>query len=52
LFVAGGASVLCDSGVFRIGERNVKTTLGWLSANGFNIRASAVGGTINRTVTS
>lgn len=50
LFVAGGASVLCDSGVFKIGERNVKTTLGWLSANGFSVRASAVGGTINRTV--
>ncbi len=50
LFVAGGASVLCDSGVFKIGERNVKVTLGWLQQNGFNIRASAVGGTINRTV--
>ena len=50
LFVAGGASVLCDSGVFKIGERNVKVTLDWLQRNGFNIRASAVGGTINRTV--
>jgi chemotaxis protein CheD len=50
LFVAGGASVLCDSGVFKIGERNVKITLGWLQQNGFNLRASAVGGTINRTV--
>lgn len=50
LFVAGGASVLCDSGVFKIGERNVKATLGWLSAHGYNIRASAVGGVINRTV--
>src|SRR4051812_6618544 len=26
LFVTGGASVLCDSGVFRIGERNIKAT--------------------------
>lgn len=50
LFVAGGASVLCDSGVFKIGERNVKATLGWLSAKGYNVRATAVGGGINRTV--
>src|SRR4051812_12340296 len=50
LFVDGGASVLCDSGVFKISERNGKATLAWLSANGLNIRASAVGGSINRTV--
>jgi chemotaxis protein CheD len=50
IFVAGGASVLCDSGVFKIGERNVKATLGWLSSRGYNIRASAVGGVVNRTV--
>jgi chemotaxis protein CheD len=50
LFVAGGASVLCDSGVFKIGERNVKTTLGWLTQHGYHIRASAVGGVVNRTV--
>src|SRR6185369_5966093 len=35
IFVAGGASVLCDSGVFKIGERNVKSTLGWLAQNGY-----------------
>jgi chemotaxis protein CheD len=50
IFVAGGASVLCDSGVFKIGERNVKATLGWLAQKGYNVRASAVGGVVNRTV--
>jgi chemotaxis protein CheD len=50
LFVTGGASVLCDSGVFKIGERNVKTTLGWLAQHGYSVRASAVGGVVNRTV--
>ena len=50
LFVTGGASVLCDSDVFRIGDRNVKATLTWLAQRGYGIRATAVGGTINRTV--
>jgi chemotaxis protein CheD len=50
LFVAGGASVLCDSGVFKIGERNVKTTFNWLAHHGYSVRASAVGGVVNRTV--
>ncbi len=52
LFVTGGASVLCDSNVFKIGERNVKAALGWIADQGLshNIRHTAVGGTINRTV--
>ena len=50
IFVAGGASVLGDSQVFRIGERNVENTLGWLQRNNFRIDRSAVGGGINRSV--
>ena len=50
LFVTGGASVLCDSDVFKIGERNVRTTLDWLTQRGYSIRATAVGGFVNRTV--
>ncbi len=50
LFVTGGASVLCDSTAFRIGERNVVATQNWLAQHGYRIRASAVGGVVNRTV--
>ena len=50
LFVAGGASVMCANDSFKIGERNLRATAEFLSANGFSVRQSAVGGTINRTV--
>jgi len=50
LLVAGGASVLCNSDVFKIGERNIKATNSYLSSLGHTIRHSVVGGTINRTL--
>ena len=50
IFVAGGASVLCNADTFKIGERNIATTLKFLEANGLIVRHSSIGGTINRTV--
>jgi len=50
VLVAGGASVLCGSDAFKIGERNIRTTLDWLARNGFSVRHQAVGGTVNRTL--
>lgn len=50
IFVAGGASVLTGNDNFKIGERNIRATQEWLSRQGFSVRSSAVGGTINRTV--
>jgi chemotaxis protein CheD len=50
IFLAGGSNVLCDADTFRIGERNIRATSDYLSRNGFVIRNSSVGGTINRTV--
>jgi len=50
LFVAGGASVLCTTDMFKIGERNLRVTYAWLAAHGYTVRHTAVGGTINRTV--
>jgi chemotaxis protein CheD len=50
LFVAGGASVICGNDPFKIGERNRQVTFEFLAKNGFTIRHSEVGGTINRTL--
>jgi chemotaxis protein CheD len=50
LFVAGGASVISGNDPFRIGERNRTVTLEFLTKNGYSIRHSEVGGTINRTL--
>jgi chemotaxis protein CheD len=50
LFVAGGASVLAGKDNFKIGERNVRATLEFLSKQGFSFGDPAVGGTINRTI--
>ena len=50
IFLAGGANVLCDADTFRIGERNIKAATEYLTANGFIIRNTSLGGTINRTV--
>lgn len=51
IFVAGGANVLgANSDNFKIGERNLRATAGWLSANGFSVLHNDVSGTVNRTV--
>ena len=50
IFVAGGACVLSGPDSFKIGERNVRATLDYLTRQGFGIRNPAVGGTINRTI--
>ena len=50
LFVTGGASVLAGHDAFKIGERNIRVTLAYLSQQGFAVRETAVGGTANRTV--
>lgn len=50
IFMAGGASVLCNSDMFKIGERNIKATTSYLSSLGYTINRSAVGGTLNRTL--
>lgn len=49
-FVAGGANVLEDSANFKIGERNIRTTLLWLQQQGIPVRNTALGGVINRTM--
>lgn len=50
LFVAGGASVIGGTDPFRIGERNTRVTLDYLQREGFTVRRSEVGGSINRTI--
>lgn len=50
IFLAGGACVLTGNDNFRIGERNIRVTQNWLAQQGYNVRASAVGGTMSRTV--
>ena len=50
IFVTGGASVLCGSDVFKIGERNIRAVADYLASSGFRVRQWSVGGTINRTV--
>jgi chemotaxis protein CheD len=50
LFIAGGASVLAGKDTFRIGERNIRATLDYLSLQGFTFSDPAVGGTVNRTI--
>ncbi len=50
LFVAGGASVIAGSDPFKIGERNTNATLEYIRSQGYNLRHSEVGGTINRTL--
>ncbi|MEO6006208.1 MAG: chemotaxis protein CheD [Opitutus sp.] len=50
LFVTGGACVLTSHDAFKIGERNTKATLEFLSANGLQVRQVITGGTTNRTV--
>ncbi|MES2697138.1 MAG: chemotaxis protein CheD [Verrucomicrobiota bacterium] len=50
IFLAGGASVLSGSDMFKIGERNIRATLAYLGGLGIRVSHSEVGGTINRTV--
>jgi chemotaxis protein CheD len=50
LFVTGGACVLTSHDAFKIGERNTKATLDFLTANGYRPRQVVTGGTTNRTV--
>jgi len=50
VIMAGGASVLCNSDMFKIGERNIQAVSSYLTSLGYSVRHSAVGGTINRTV--
>lgn len=53
IFLAGGANVLSSSDgtdTFKIGERNIRTTQAWLAKQGYNVRASALGGYNSRTV--
>jgi chemotaxis protein CheD len=50
LFIAGGACVLAGKDTFRIGERNIRATLDYLSLQGFTFSDPAVGGTVNRTI--
>jgi chemotaxis protein CheD len=50
IFLAGGASVLTTNDMFKIGERNIRATQEYLAKHNFVVRASALGGTTNRTV--
>ncbi|HNC24846.1 MAG TPA: chemotaxis protein CheD [Opitutaceae bacterium] len=50
VFVAGGASVLTGPDSFKIGERNVRATMDYLTRQGLAVRDSDVGGTVNRTL--
>ena len=50
LFIAGGANVILGHDPFRIGERNQRATLDFLSRNGFTVARTQVGGSVNRTL--
>lgn len=50
LFVAGGASVIAGSDPFRIGERNARVTMDYLQRQGYTVRFTDLGGSINRTM--
>jgi chemotaxis protein CheD len=50
LFVAGGASVIGGNDHFRIGERNARVTLDYLTREGYTVRRTEIGGAVNRTV--
>lgn len=50
IMLAGGASVLGGTDMFKIGERNLKATMDILNRAGMRVRHSIVGGTTNRTV--
>ena len=50
LFVAGGASVIAGQDPFRIGERNTRITMGFITQNALQVVQTDTGGNFNRTV--
>ena len=50
LCIAGGASVLSGQDPFKIGERNTRATMDFITKNVLNLSHSDTGGTISRTV--
>lgn len=50
LMIAGGASVLAGHDPYRIGERNIQATLGFLRGNGYEVGHAEVGGGVNRAL--
>ena len=50
LCIAGGASVLSGQDPFKIGERNTRATMDFITKNVLNLAHSDTGGTISRTV--
>jgi chemotaxis protein CheD len=50
LMVAGGANVLCGPDPYRIGERNARVTLDFLSTRSYSVRHTDIGGGVNRAL--
>ncbi len=50
LFVTGGASLIAGQDPFKIGERNTRTTLEFITRNHLNLIQAETGGTTSRTV--
>jgi chemotaxis protein CheD len=50
LLVAGGANVLCGTDPYKIGERNARVTLEFLSKRSYNVRHTDLGGGVNRAL--
>jgi len=50
LFVAGGASVIAGQDPFKIGERNTRATMDFISNNALRVAQADTGGNFNRTV--
>jgi chemotaxis protein CheD len=50
LFVAGGASVIAGQDPFKIGERNTRVTMDFITQNALRVIQTDTGGNFNRTV--
>jgi chemotaxis protein CheD len=50
LFITGGASIIAGHDPFKIGERNTRSTLAFVTANQLNLIRSETGGSVSRTV--
>jgi chemotaxis protein CheD len=50
LFIAGGASVIAGQDPFKIGERNIRATMDFITANALRVMQTDTGGNFNRTV--
>jgi chemotaxis protein CheD len=50
VLLAGGASVLCTTDTFKIGERNARAARDFLQKQGLSVRHTMLGGTTNRTL--